>query len=108
LSLPNRIAAYTDCFEFFDHAVTHGARASFRTYAEANIYSLRLNQARALRVIENQRLYPLDSPSWGKTDYDHLIVRKPRVDDDGLWWVYVEPAGANIVSIESLKPEEAE
>lgn len=104
MSLPTRIAAYEDCFKLFDEAIDNGARAQFATHGEAHIYSLRLNQARALRALENQRLYPKDDPAWGKTDYDHLIVRKPREDDEGKWWVYVEPAGSNILTIERLDP----
>ena len=102
MSLPTRIAAYEDCFDVFDRAVTFGARVQFKTLGEANMYGLRLNQARALRAAENKRLYPSDHVSWGKTDYDHLIVRKPREDDEGKWWVYIEPAGSDIVCVEIL------
>jgi hypothetical protein len=108
VSLPKRIAAYEDCFELLDHAVKSGARAKFRTYPEAHIYGLRLNYARSLRAVENQRLYPKEHPSWGKTDYDHLIIRKPREDEEGCWWVYAEPAGAEILSIETLGEEATE
>jgi hypothetical protein len=106
LSLPNRIAAYDDCLRLFDEAVSTGARAAFKTFGEANI-TLRMHQARALLREENQRLYERHDPSWGKTDYDHLVVKKPVRDDAGDWWVYIQPAGSNILTIEKLQPGDA-
>jgi hypothetical protein len=102
LSLPQRIAAYDDCFSVFEHAKTSGARVKFGDYAEAKLFTLRLHQARALQREEHKRIYPKDSPQWGYSEYDHLMVRHPQEDEEGKWWVYIELSGSNILSVETL------
>ena len=103
MSLPNRIGAYNDCFEVFDRARESGARVQFAEYAEAKLFTLRLQQARALQREEHKRIYPRDNPKWGYSEYDHLIVRHPvEGSEEGTWWVYIEPAGSNILAIEVL------
>jgi hypothetical protein len=102
MSLPQRIAAYTDCFDIYDKAVTKGARVCFATKSEAQQFGHRMRQARSLRRDEASRMYDKTDRRWGKTDYDRLIVRHPVEDDKGEWWVYVEPYGSNILAVEEL------
>jgi hypothetical protein len=56
--------------------------------------------ARALHREETERLYKPDDPRHGRSPYDPLVVRKPREDSVGHWWVYIERHGSNILSIE--------
>ena len=104
MSLPNRIEAYSDCFEVFDQAVANrGARVEFADYGDACQFGMRMHQARALQRERHKRLYATNDPAWGSSEYDQFMVRKPREDAAGHWWVYIEPAGSNILSIEPLE-----
>lgn len=103
MSLPNRIAAYDDCFEVYEKALASGVRVAFKTYGEAKIYVMRMHQARALLADESRRMYPKEDPRWGKTDFDRLMVRHPVEDTEGSWWVYIERHGANILAVEVLE-----
>lgn len=109
MSLPQRLAAYDDCREVFDRATAnpHGTRVAFKTYGEAHIFSLRMHTCRKLERDEMARIYDAMDTRWGKTEWDHLMVRKPADDGNGLWWVYVEPQGKNIVVVEDLTAEDA-
>jgi hypothetical protein len=107
MSLPDRIAAYDDCFTIFDAALETGTRVCFATYGEAHIFMMRMHMARDLQRKETKRMYPPEDPRWGKTLYDRLIVRSPRKDDNGEYWVYIEAAHANILAIERLDPAPA-
>ena len=109
MSLPQRIGAYNDCFAIFEQAKTSGARVMFDDYADAKIFTLRMQQARALQREEHKRIYEPTSPQWGYSEYDHLMVRHPVEDTDGKWWVYIDLAGSNIIAVEPLgqKPYEA-
>lgn len=102
MSLPQRLSAYTDCVEIFDSAPI---RVEFSNYAEANLFKMRMHQARALICNRSKQLYKPDDPRWGQTEYDHFIVRKPCEDDAGHWWVYIEPTSSNILSREPLDAE---
>lgn len=102
MSLPNRIAAYDDCFTIFDGAIASGSRVCFATQNEAHHFMTRLHQARALTRDESKRLYDINDVRWGKTAWDALIVRHPREDEEGKWWIYIERAGSNIIVVESL------
>lgn len=110
MSLPQRLAAYDDCRKLFERAAnsTLGSRAAFKTYGEANMFSLRMQTCRKLERQEMERIYDAQDPAWGKTEWDHLIVKKPiEGSEPDTWWVYVSPAGANIVSVEDLNAETA-
>jgi hypothetical protein len=107
LSLPQRLAAYEDCRRFFERAAESklGSRAAFKTFGEANIFCLRMQTFRKLEREEMQRIYEAQDPAWGKTEWDHLIVKRPIEGEDSLWWIYVSPAGGNIVTVEDIDAE---
>lgn len=102
MSLPNRIGAYNDCFEVFEKALASGLRCEFASHPEAAMFMMRLHQARSLQRDEHKRIYERNDPRWGASEYDKLIVRSPREDGAGHWWVYLELAGSNILSFEPL------
>lgn len=103
MSLPLHLEAYQDCVDVFDQALTkNGARIKFATVGEAGQFQMRMHQARSLLRDRSKRLYKSDDPAWGSSEYDRFIIRRPRDDTDGFWWVYIEPAGSNILAIESL------
>ncbi len=108
MSLPHRIDAYPDCIRVFDQAIDDGkVRVEFETKTEASIFQLRMCKARSLQRDETKRLYPTNDPRHNRSPYDSFVVRNPAEDDAGHWWVYIEPHGSNILSIESI-PDETE
>lgn len=92
MALSNQIGAYEDCFDVFERALTapSGVRVQFPTRSAAHTFGLRMQQGRALQRKESMRLHKRDEPGYNKSSYDVLVVRQPREDEDGLWWVYVE------------------
>jgi hypothetical protein len=104
MSLPTRLDAYHDCIDIFDAAVanTKGRRVAFATREKANIFQLRMCNARRLHREESTRLYERDDPQWGRSPYDRLVVRKPVEDEAGEWWVYIEPHGSDILAVEDV------
>lgn len=102
MSLPQRIDAYPDCLDVFDRALNEPTRVEFGTEKEASMFQLRMCTARALHRDETKRLYPeRTDPRHGRSPYDKLVVRRPVVDETDHWWVYIEPHGQNILSIEA-------
>ena len=104
MSLPQRIAAYDDCFVIFERALTarKGTRVAFASHGEADFFSMRMQQARALQRAEARRMYPASDTRHDKSEYDVLHVSKARVDESGEWWVYIQRHDANILAIEDL------
>lgn len=104
MSLPARIEAYDDCFDTFDAALAdaHGYRVCFADHGAANIFMLRMHMARSLQRDLHKRIYPKDDPKWGSSEYDKLVVRTPRQDAAGEWWVYIERASSSILAGEPL------
>jgi hypothetical protein len=101
MALPNQIGAYNDCADVFERALHGVTRVQFADYGEAKIFQLRMTNYRALQRDETRRIYAPDDVRWGKSPYDAFVVRRPREDPDGLWWVYIEPHGSNILAIET-------
>jgi hypothetical protein len=102
MSLPQRLDAYPDCIDVFDRALEEKTRVEFETYKEAKLFQLRMCTCRALHRDETKRMYERTDPQWGRSPYDKLVVRQPVEDDGpGHWWVYIEPHGSNILSIEA-------
>lgn len=109
MSLPQRIAAYDDCFNIYEAAIKDGGViVYFRDYGEANHFSMRMQMARSLQRDEAKRLYPTSDPRHGQSVYDRLTVRKPvPVDDDsGEWGVRIEPFHSKILAIQRLDAKE--
>lgn len=103
MSLPNQIAAYNDCFDYFDRAMSseRGIRIPFNTFEAAKQFQLRMHNARALDRQESRRIHERNTPQWDKSEYDRLCVRNPQEIDD-RWWVYVEPYSAPVDGVEEL------
>ncbi len=110
MSLPAHIDAYDDCLEYFEAALTDpaGIRIEFSDYGQANIFTLRMHQARALQRQMHKRIYTEEDPKYGRSDFDRLMVRQPREDDAGHWWVYIERSNSKVVSVEPLTQGAAE
>lgn len=104
MSLPTHLDAYDDCLDYFEQALadSHGLRAEFNDYGQAHLFTMRMHQARALQRSLHRRLYPEDDPRWGRSDFDRLMVRQPREDDAGHWWVYIERTNSRVISVEPL------
>ena len=83
--------AYDDCYLMFDRARTSRNGIRIGVASEGNGMNLftRLNYARRLERQRNKEVYPSDSPLHGVSDYDTLVVRKPR-EEGGRWWVLIE------------------
>lgn len=107
MPLTDSIGAYEDCFGVFERASNDkdGARVQFRDFSEAKQFQMRMNYARTLQRRDSTRVYEPDHHLFNRSAYDTLIVRHPREDDQGFWWVYVEHQGRNILAIESLSEE---
>jgi len=94
VALTNNLCAYEDCFEHYEQArnSVKGIRVLHATKAAASMFRMRLNHARVLERNEAKKLYPPDDPRWGKSENDHLrVMLKPAAEDDGKFWVYIEP-----------------
>ena len=104
MSLPNSIDSYDDCLDYFEQALGDpaGLRLEFAEYGQANHFTLRMHQARALQRALHRRLYTEDDPRYGRSEFDRLMVRQPREDDLGHWWVYIERSNSRVLSVESL------
>jgi len=104
MSLPQRIAAYGDCFTIYDKALASsgGARVAFATQGEAEYFAMRMQQARALKRAEARQIYKPTDKQYDKSEYDRLVVQRAVQDDAGEWWVYVKPTGSNILAVETL------
>ena len=104
MSLPTSIDAYDAELDYFQQAFDDpdGIRLSFTTYGEANLFVMRMHQARALQRQLHRRLYTSDDPKHGRSEFDRLMVRQPRYDDVQHGWVYIERSNARVVSVESL------
>ena len=63
---------------------------------------MRMQQCRSLQRAFHRRVYAEDDPSYGRSEFDCLVVRQPRYDDVQHWWVYVERANASVVMVEAL------
>src|SRR5215469_15576608 len=85
-------AAYEDCFDILDRALTspNGIRWSSETEGTAKYLIQRLNKARMISRKESKEIFPHDHPQYGTSAYDTLTVRAP-VREDGKWWVYIKP-----------------
>lgn len=109
MALSNQIGAYEDCFNYLDRALADTKGIRFRLedkdYGRAVQMHMRMQQARVLERAQNARLYPSDHPQHGNCQYDKLIIRKPRADEDGFFWIYIEHISANVDVVEALSEE---
>lgn len=90
MSLPESMAAYGDCYDFYDRAqdAPKGIRIPVADRPAATQLRLRLNQARVLQRREAMRLYDRTDPRYGKSINDKFRVTTREGPDS--WWVYIE------------------
>lgn len=109
MSLPNRIAAYEDCFSIYERAAasSKGTRVAFASRGEAEYFAMRMQQARSLQRAESRQVYEPHDTRYDKSLYDSLIVRRAVEDDNGDWWVYIQRHESNILAIEDVENNDA-
>lgn len=84
--------AYDDCYAIFDRALKakRGVRIEVPTEGAGMQLYTRLHYARSLEREQNNKVFTdPDDPRRGVSEYDVLIVRKPKLDGD-QWWVRIE------------------
>lgn len=103
MSQINSLRAYDDCRKVFESALLdpRGARARIGDQGMAINMRTRMHYFRNLDRIANTATYPDDHPMSGVSIYDPYVVRLIP-DEDGAWWVYVQPRGATDMIIEGL------
>lgn len=106
MALSEQHAAYSDCFDKLDRALADpaGIRVLFPDQKQAKLFQLRCCKARVLDRRQNERVYPKSHKMHGNSPYDVLMVRnpKPTAEEDGKFWVYLEPQEQEVLEIESL------
>lgn len=105
MALTEAVAAYADCYEYFERAAAapNGIRIWCENENHAGILRMRLNYARVLQRRESMRMYETTDPQFGKSEFDGLKVRKvPPADGDDGYWVYIEPWAKTIAEVEEL------
>lgn len=73
--------AYEDCREAFEKGLEseNGVRIKFKNAAEAVRFRLRMNDFRIQTRELSKHIHPPDSPLWGTSPYDALILSIPIV-----------------------------
>ena len=104
MSLSNALDAYDDCIIYYEKALEDptGIRVEFKEYGQAHHFSLRMHQARALHRAHLRQVYTPEDVRYGRSEFDRLVVRQPREDDAGHWWVYIERTNSRVISFEPL------
>jgi hypothetical protein len=89
---PTNRGAYGTYYDVLDRAIESkaGIRIEQPNRGDAYQYRVRLHKARSYDRDLNRESRTPDDPSYGRSDYDNLVVRVRR--EDGQWWVYIEPA----------------
>lgn len=102
MSQINSLRAYDDCRTLFEAALADpkGARARIGTQEQCINMRTRMHYFRSLDRKANVGTYPPDHALHGTSVYDPLVVRM-FPDEDGDWWVYVQPRSENLL-IEGL------
>lgn len=103
MSQINSLRAYTDCEKLFlaASADPKGARCLIGTQEACMNMRTRMHYFRKLDREANEATYPPGDPMHGSSIYDPYVVRI-LPDEDGQWWVYVEPRASENMIIEGL------
>ncbi len=103
MSLPTALRAYDECRDLFDRALDDpkGARACLGTYDACFALRTRMHYFRRLDAKANASAYEQGHPMHGTSVYDTLQVRILS-DEDGKFWLYIEPRSGGILAIEGL------
>lgn len=104
MSQINSILAYDDCQRVFDAALADlkGARVCLGTQEACFNMRTRMHYFRHLDRKANKSTYPEGHVLHGTSRYDPYVVRDPIRDEDGQWWLYVEPRSSTQMIIEGL------
>lgn len=104
MSQINSLRAYDDCVKVFEQALADpkGARVRCGTQEAAMNFRTRMHFYRKLDRNANAKTYPVDHPQHGTSIYDPYVVRNPIPDEDGQWWLYVEPRASSNLVVEGL------
>ena len=104
MSQINSLRAYDDCLRVFDSALADlkGARVLCGTYEAAMNMRTRMHYFRNLDRKANAGTYPEGHALHGTSVYDPYVVRNPIPDEDGAWWLYIEPRSSADMVIEGL------
>lgn len=107
MPLSNTIDSYTPELEIFERALDDpkGTRVCYENYNLAHQGRSRFQQARALDRVQSKRIYPETDKLYGKSAYDVLVCRI-KEDSEGMFWVYIERHGREILAVESLSEVE--
>jgi hypothetical protein len=99
--------AFTDCLDIFDRALNArvGVRRMFDDYGPAAHFITRMHRFREIDRRDNAESYEKGHPLHGRSVYDQCVVRRPRVDSEGKWWVYIEKMDVSTMVIEEIEPE---
>ncbi len=93
MALSDSMAAYKDCYEFYDRAQSsaNGIRIAVPDRPAAQYLRLRLTHARALERRESRRTFPSDDPRWDKSENDCFRVTFfPAAEGETGYWVYIQ------------------
>ncbi len=103
MSQINSLRAYTDCQKLFDAAMADpkGARCLVGTQEQCINMRTRMHYFRKLDRDANLGVYPEGHAMHGTSIYDPYVVRL-LPDEDGQWWMYVEPRNGDNLIIEGL------
>lgn len=103
MTLPTSLRAYPDCEALWDAALADpsGARGCSGSYESAINMRSRMHYYRNLLRKQNRDLFPEGHPQHGTSVYDHLFVQI-FPDEDGQYWLYVQPRDGKLLAIEGL------
>lgn len=103
MTLPTSLAAYPDCAQLWDAALadSSGARGCAGSYESAINMRSRMHYYRNLLRKQNLTVYPPEHPRHGTSAYDHLYIQL-FPDEDGQYWLYVQPRDGKLLAIEGL------
>lgn len=102
MSVSTSQAAYNDCYEVLDQAISDqkGIRVRMETYDKAIYFRLRCHTARRLNREFNSRAFPPDDPKHSTSQYDNLTLRIKTHGENV--YLYFERNDALVLEVESL------
>lgn len=103
MSQINSLRAYTDCQKLFEAALADpkGARCQIGTQEQCINMRTRMHYFRKLDRDANGSTYPEGHSMHGTSIYDPYVCRM-IMDQDDIWWIYVEPRASDSMVIEGL------
>lgn len=103
MSLPTSLRAYEDCRKLYEAAAADpkGARACLGTHESCINMRTRMHYFRSLDRDANAQMYPSGHHMHGVSAYDDYVIQI-MPDEDGQFWLYLQPRSARILHIEGL------